>query len=820
MTHIDPNSKPSKVLAACVFLGILFWACLAVYLLMPPSPLPASAPDTQFSAERAIKHDRVTATEPHPAGSPANDRVETYIYDTLRSMGVEAEMNKSFYVEGHSVGLRNMVLARIPGTAPTKSFTMMAHYDSVPYGPGAADDGGGVISMLEVARALKAGPPLMNDIVFVFTDAEEAGMLGARAFGNHPWFKDVGVLLNFEARGNQGPSMMFETSPGNGWLIEQLAKAPGYPCASSLMYDVYKRMPFASDLNVLKPLTIQAMNVAFVDNFAQYHTKNDNPDNFSLASVQHHGSYGLGLARHFGNMPLDNIPKTPDAIYFNTLGFHLVHYPLSWGRPLAILAALTLLVAVVIGFLRKRLTISGLIGGILAFGICAVCAALFTAFLLLIVFGPAKFLGLYTKDILYLPDLRGLYQNNLYGTAFAASTVCVIALLAVFFLRFLRVENFAVGALVWWLAVLAALEVFLPGGSYLAMWPLFFSALGLGVLFLLPDCERPAPWAIAVTTLFALPGIAIFAPMYRAFLSTLMILFAPGLSLVIVLMLGLLIPQVYLITRPNRWWLPTLSGGFAALLIAFGLATGGYTPLQPRLNSVVYTLDVDTGQAFWLSSDKELDEWTSQFFPPGTEPTQLDDQQYNRRHERRHPGNKRIWKAPAPVANLTGAQIEIVSDQILGTPSATQAAPEPPASSANGNEREITLRIISPDKTACLDLSSESGARIHSAELFGKGIPGTPSPSSANGSSDHWGIGFNLFPKDGVELKLKTDADKPLALETRERLYGMPDVPGIKPRPDYMACEPNTVRRNEPLRGNHISVTRSFTFPAPAPAIP
>jgi len=791
MTSIEPNAKPSGILAACVFLAILFIACLSIYLIMPPSPLPADAPPREFSAKRAIEHDYAIATEPHPAGSPANDKVEAYIYNTLRSMDVDAKIERSYYVNGHSVGERRMVLGRIKGTVPKNAFAMMAHYDSVPYGPGAADDCGGVIAMLEIARALKAGPNPMNNIIFVFTDAEESGMLGARAFKEHPVFEDVKVLLNFEARGNQGTSMMFETSPGNAWLIEQLKKAPGYPCASSLMYDVYKRMPFASDLNVLKPLTIQALNIAFVDNFPHYHTQNDNPKNFSLASLQHHGEYGLGLARHFGNTPLDDIPKTDDAIYFNAFGYHLFDYPLSWGRPLAILAALTLLAAVVIGFIRKRLTLGGLIGGILAFGICAACTALFTAFLLMIVLGPAKFLGLYTKDILYLPDLQGFYQNDLYGTAFAASSMCMIALVAMFFMRFLRVENLAVGALAWWLALLAVFEKLLPGGSYLAMWPLFFSAIGLGVLFLLPNREGPAPWAIALTTAFALPGIAMFAPMYRAFLSSLLILFAPGLSLIIVLMLGLTIPQLYLITRPNRWWLPALSGTLAALLIVYGLATGGYTPLQPKLNAVSYALNVDTAEAFWLSNDVEIDEWTSQFFPPGTERAPLEDIV-----------KEPVWKAPAPIANLTGAQFKILNDKILGTPS---------TSSANKNKREVTLRITSPDKTARLNLERETGARIHSAKLFGKDI---------DGSDDHWGIWFNLFPSNGATIRLVTDADKPLVLKTREQMYGMPDVPGVKPRPDWMACEPNTVRHGQPLRGNHIWVTRTETFPPPASTNP
>jgi len=59
---------------------------------------------------------------------------------------------------------------------------MEAHYDSVPYGPGAADDCRGVGVTLELARILKQGPPLKNDIIMCFSDSEEINAGDARAF--------------------------------------------------------------------------------------------------------------------------------------------------------------------------------------------------------------------------------------------------------------------------------------------------------------------------------------------------------------------------------------------------------------------------------------------------------------------------------------------------------------------------------------------------------------------------------------------------------------------------------------------------------------
>src|SRR5207245_10866754 len=117
---------------------------------------------------------------------------------------------------------------------------LVAQYDSVAAGPGAGDDGAGVAALLETLRGLRAGPALQNDLIFLFTDGEEDGLLGASAFvAEHPWAKDAHVVINFEARGNSGASQLFETSAGNGRLIDFFAQAAPYPSGSSLAFQSY-----------------------------------------------------------------------------------------------------------------------------------------------------------------------------------------------------------------------------------------------------------------------------------------------------------------------------------------------------------------------------------------------------------------------------------------------------------------------------------------------------------------------------------------------------------------------------------------------------
>ena len=111
---------------------------------------------------------------------------------------------------------------------------MFAHYDSVQVSYGGNDDGAGVSTLLETARVLAAGPRPRNDIVFLFTDAEEACLCGAQAFVDQsPLAAQGGVAMNFESRGSSGPVVLFETSRGNANVVGVYADAVPYPVATS-----------------------------------------------------------------------------------------------------------------------------------------------------------------------------------------------------------------------------------------------------------------------------------------------------------------------------------------------------------------------------------------------------------------------------------------------------------------------------------------------------------------------------------------------------------------------------------------------------------
>jgi len=336
--------------------GLLFWIVISFVPFPRPDPLPASAAPQDFSAARALDQVGAIAQAPHPLGSPEHVRVRDYLLAELTKLGAAPEVEPGFasitsgkfHVEGN---VENIV-ARLPGSANTRPVMLAAHYDSVPRGPGASDDGSGVAVLLETLRALRAGPPLRNDVIFLITDGEEKGLLGAQVFTHkHPWRNQPGVVLNFEARGTGGSALMFETSAGNEWLIRDLQAAVPQAEATSFAYEIYRRMPNNTDLTIFKLGGLAGMNFAFIEHPEFYHTRQDNVANLDPRSLQEQGRYALSLTRRFGNEDLSG-KHSGDAVYFPTPLTSLIVYPGTWVKPIAWLGLVGLAAALAFGWKR------------------------------------------------------------------------------------------------------------------------------------------------------------------------------------------------------------------------------------------------------------------------------------------------------------------------------------------------------------------------------------------------------------------------------------------------------------------------------------
>jgi hypothetical protein len=338
--------------AALALVVIAVW-WVSKYDQSVPAPLAANAPATEFSAARAEEAlARVLGPEkPHPASSAENAAVRSRILGELAQLGVPATTyhatgcNPSPRYGVIECGSVTDIIAEVrPGAG--KAIVMLAHYDSVPAGPGAADDESGVATILESIRALKArGGDGLHPIVALFSDGEEYGLLGAAAFLANPALKArVGAVVNVEARGNRGQSLLFQTSPGDGPLIDLYAGAVSHYATSSLFAVIYKLLPNDTDLTLFIRDGFLSFNFAFSDNVAHYHTPRDTRANLSIETLQQHGENMLGMTSALERTDFASL-KGGDDVYLAVMGKWLPRLPASWALPLSLLAFIVIALA-------------------------------------------------------------------------------------------------------------------------------------------------------------------------------------------------------------------------------------------------------------------------------------------------------------------------------------------------------------------------------------------------------------------------------------------------------------------------------------------
>ncbi len=749
-----------KVLPA--FLALGFSACLAllsIWSLSPPE-IVANVSPGEFSSVRARDYLKAFAVKPHPIGSTAHAEVRDYIFAELVKMGLAPQVQETTAVRtrkgsAHRAATVQNIIAKLGGTANTRAVLLVAHYDAAPYSLGASDDGAAIASLLETLRALKANAPLKNDVIFLATDGEEIGLLGATAFvQQHPWAKDVGVVLNFEARGDHGPSIMFQTTDRNGWLIDELAESVSRPVANSLSADIYKRLPNDTDFTVFQQAGMNGLNFAYIEGVAAYHTSLDNLANLDERSLQHHGMYALALARRLGNSDLNRPISKSEAVYFDLFGRTLIHYSRTTALVLSILVALLTFGVIVLGLRRGLLTFSGQIWGFLALLLSMIGA---TLLVMLVYWILATFLGSRTSF-----RQGDTWTNHLYLAGFVFLTVAATAIVYNLFRKKVSIDNLATGALIWFLLLLIVSHVFFPGGTYLLVWPLLFALIAWILKFTLSPAKLSLTKLCLISAVCAAPGIILMSPMiYQIFV-------AVGISqtsLVVVpvtLLIGLLLINFELMATGFRWLLPAASALVAVCFIVVALLQPNFSQQQPRGNEIFYVLNADTGKAVWATSDARPDEWTSQFLSRDATAAPLNDYL---------PwlNNTAFLQQPAPAATLAAPEIKVLDDQV------------------QEQTRRIHMRVNSAREAATLFIYS--GTEISEASVNGQPLAKRPdAPAWDKGQM----LIYSAPPREGVELLLTIKSSEPLIVKVVDRSFQFPELANVtvKARPNYIVPAP------------------------------
>ena len=290
------------VLGVFALLLVLFFF-RAVPLALDP-PRETNAPD-QFDTARAIARlGNVIDGTPHPVDSAALYETRKRLLREIMSLGYKPEIREHNVCQAMGQGsmrcalVQNVFFRTGPKQGP--ALVLTAHYDSVDASPGFGDDGIGLAVWLEVAHLLKQQTPV-KPVVFLFTDGEETGLLGAQAFVDNrdAYDFEVGRIINLEARGVRGPAMMFETGHPNAALVTDWSKSGARPFSNSMMTAVYELLPNSTDLTVHLIGGSNGINIAISDGVDFYHTNRDNLDMLDRASVQHMGDQALGATRAF-----------------------------------------------------------------------------------------------------------------------------------------------------------------------------------------------------------------------------------------------------------------------------------------------------------------------------------------------------------------------------------------------------------------------------------------------------------------------------------------------------------------------------------------
>lgn len=757
-----PLKKFNRSIAFWILILGIYWSFA---YLMPAETATLKINNVKFSKEKALANLKIISQKPHFVGAPAHKEVQDYVVDQLKQLGLEVEVQQQLGInkKWHSATQTQNIIARIKGSTNNKSLLLLTHYDSNPHSSlGASDAGSGVVTILEGLRVyLQTHQKSRNDIVILISDAEEIGLNGADAFVNHhPWAKNIGLVLNFEARGSGGPSyMLLETNGGNSKLIKEFVKAnPAYPVANSLMYSIYKMLPNDTDLTVFREDgNINGFNFAFIDDHFDYHTVQDSYERLDHNTFMHQASYLLPLLNYFANANLSQLDSKDDLVYLTVPIVKMISYPFSWVTPLTIIAFVLFILLCILGLMRGRLTLKGLF-----LGFIPLLSSLFIS-VILGIFGWKLLLLIHPQ---YREILHGFTYNGYdYIAAFATLTFAITYFIYNSYKKKQSILDLSIAPIFLWIVMNVLITIYLKGSGFFII-PVYFALSGLTLELLSKDRQRN--WVIA-HSLLALPLLLIFSPLVK--------MFPVGLGLknifiscvFIVLMMGLLVP-VLARFRTKRI---LVFAGLAVSMVLFVNASlnSGYSVDQRKPNSILYVYDADTQKAFWATYNEKLDGFTKQFL--GNNPVKggIDSKTTSSKY-----GTSQAWHTETKLIDLKAPLVNRLLDSVLTDQNSYQF-------------------VITPQRPVNrMELIANSNLHFLTFNLNGQEIKAKANEKYVMNTENRKQILSYFFtqPNESIELKFTLEKDEVPNITIYEASYDLFTNPNFnfKPRTKLMMPMP------------------------------
>lgn len=777
----------SSFLSALFLAGITYWIFFA---MMPQSVSENEGSLSEFSTQRALKKLENFTKEPHYVGSENHKTVADYLEKELIDLGLETKIQEGYTLTdwGNLVKSRN-ILAKIKGTNSSKALMLLSHYDSSPHSKslGASDDGSGIVTILEGLRTfLHNKTSHKNDIIILFSDAEELGLNGAALFvTEHNWAKEVGLVINFEARGTSGPSyMLMEVNKGNANMVKGFNEAnPKFPVSNSLMYSIYKMLPNDTDLTVFRENgQIQGFNFAFIDNHFNYHTAQDDMQHLSKKTLSHQGTYLMPLLQYFSNADLTLLNSDDDNVYFNT-PFNLVNYPFSWNIPLLIITCILFLILVFVGIGKRTLTIVGIGKGFLPF-LGTLLVSGFITF-----FGWKALLVIYPQ---YNDILHGFtYNGHSYIGAFVFLTLAI----GFWFYRKVYAENqtmnFIVAPLFVWILINFGVAFYLPGAGFFII-PVIAGLIVFGYFIITQKTNK------FLGLVLSIPGLIIFVPFITAFPIGLGLKILFGSAILVALVFGLLLPVLGSFNKKGSWSL-------LMLVIAIGFFVdahlhSGYENGKAKPNSLLYVHDADKNQSIWATYDVNLDEWTRNYL--GENPKNANELNKLPLFSKYNSGF--TFTADAPEKELQKPEIIFSRDTIIG------------------NQRYMTIKITPKRKVNRYDIFANEKLVFHNLKSNGaKNLAQKGSQYDRNGKKI---LSYYVVDNEPLEMQFSINKSAVLDMELMESSFDLLENPmfSIPKRLSWMMPTPFVLndaiiikQKIKPTPRTEIIAPLLDTIPAP-----
>ncbi|SEC01393.1 Peptidase family M28 [Tenacibaculum sp. MAR_2009_124] len=646
--------------------------------------------ETNFSVDNALFHLKNISQKPHFTGSNEHKEVQKYIITALEKLGLKPEIQRqvAFNKKWKAGTTAENIVARIKGASGNNALLLLTHYDSNPHSSlGASDAGSGVVTILESLRAfLTNNEQPINDIVIVFSDAEEVGLLGAQAFvDHHPWAKDVKLVLNLEARGSGGPSiMLMETNGKNKRLVEEFIKSKStFPVSSSLFYSIYKILPNDTDLTVFREDgNINGFNFAFIDDHFDYHTEQDSYERMDRNSLIHQADYMMTSLNHFANSDITTLNSEEDLVFVNFPLLKIISYPFNWILPMLIFSVVLFLVVYFAGARNQKITIVGSLTGFVPFTIS------------LFVTGGVSFM--LWKIILlihpgYTDILHGFtYNGYLYIAAFSSLTIWILFKIYSYY-KSIKPTDLFIAPIVFGILLNLVIFKYLPGAAFLIIPVL----LAIFVLYIIVLMNLKRTSGLILFAIISIPSVYILIPLIKLFPVGLGLKILFVSSIFITFLFGWLIPILLKEQKKSYWQI--IAGLATIALFTMTTFSSGFNVDNKKPNSLVFIENTDTKSSYWATYNNTIDSYTKQIFnenyTEGNLPETSGKSKYNTPFK---------YHKLAKYQNLPNSKISVILDTIIE------------------NNREINFTIIPQRKINKYEIYTSNPLEIKGICLNGE----------------------------------------------------------------------------------------------------